>query len=71
MNTTPGVLRVTDFDTIFDYSSRAIVIAGSVVIEDLDEADGATFAFASTIAPGNSTPAVISFHPTSGRIAGI
>ena len=67
---TPGVIRVTAFDISFDNTTREILVVGVAIIEDVDPADEATFAFAGIIG-GNTTPAVISFHPTSGRIAGI
>lgn len=71
ISTTPGVIRVTSFDISFDNVTRVIRIAGDVVVEGLEPADEAVFAFVGVVGVGNSTPAVISFHPTSGRIAGI
>ena len=68
MSETPGVVRVVDFAVTFDNSSRTLRAAGNVVIEDADDADDATFAFVTLIAPGNSTPAVVMFH-RSGFIA--
>jgi len=68
---TPGVIRVTDFDTTFDNVTRLIRVIGVAVIEDIDPANETAVAFAVSIGAGNTTPAVISFHPTSGRIAGV
>ena len=71
ISSTPGVVRVTSFAGAFNNSTRVLQFAGDVVIEGLDPADETVFAFVSVVGTGNSTPAVISFHPTSGRIAGI
>jgi len=71
ISTTPGVIRVTSFAVAFDNATRALRIEGDVVIEGLDPADEAVVSFVGIVGLGNSTPAVISFHPVSGRIAGI
>lgn len=66
---TPGVIRVDSFEGAFNPLTRTVTFQGDVTIEIVDPADEATLAFRIELGGGNTTPAVIAFHPTSGRIA--